>query len=189
MRYVIVLALAVAAMLTLTQTSAIQSAAVTNRQSITVTNTSSALLALAPSPTSGAGNSGGTAYLSGSSLLLDFQKGFPGTNRGFLQAGGTTYTDQYRFKNLFTVTNQSGSNQCVSVTVSGSAPDMSGIYLRAAGDPLSANGTQVAQTGGAYVNCHTLTPGSTAEVDIWFAITSTTASTFSFDVRVGASRP
>lgn len=188
LRYLVVLALALAAMLTLTQTNALQSAAVTNRQSTTVTNTSAALLALAPAPTSGAGNSAGIAYLSGGNLLLDFRKGFPGSNRGFVQAGGTAYTDQYRFKNLFTITNQSASNQCVTVTASGGAPDLAGIYLRAAGTPVGNAGTQVAQSGGIYLSCYTLSPGSAVEVDFWFAISSAAAGTFAFDVQVGASR-
>lgn len=185
MRYLLVFGLMLAAMLTLTQAMALQSAAVTSKQTIPVTNTSAALLALAPG--AGSGNSGGIAYLTGSTLLLDFRKGFGATNWGFLR-NSLPYTDQYRFKNVITVTNQSGSSQCVTVWVSGTAPDIAGIYLRPSGSPVSDTGTQVAAAGGSYLTCYLLGAGAGVEVDFWFAVGST-ATAYSFDMRVEATRP
>ncbi|HYG59968.1 MAG TPA: hypothetical protein VD902_18030 [Symbiobacteriaceae bacterium] len=186
MRYAVVLALVLAVMLSLTQTVAMQSAAVTSQQTIPVTSTSAALLSLAPG--SGDGNGGGVAYLQGNNLLLDFRKGFGATSWGFLR-NGLADTDKYRFKNLFTITNSSGSSQDVTVTVSGTAPDIAGIYVRPDGTPLSDTGTQVATTGGAYLTSYTLAAGGVLEVDFWFEITSTTVLIRTFDVRVEATRP
>ena len=185
MRYLLVFSLMLAAMLTLTQTMALQSAAVSSRQTIPVTTTSAALLALAPGL--GPGNSGGSAFLVGDTLLLDLRKGNGATNWGFLQ-NTLPYTDQYRFKNLFTVTNQSGSSQCVTVWVSGIAPDIAGVYLRPSGTPVSDAGTQVAGAGGSYLGCLLVGVGAAVEVDFWFAI-GPTAAAYSFDVRVEATRP
>lgn len=188
MRPLIALSLLTLALLSLTSVVAVQSLSSTNQSALTIVSTSDALLALAPGL--GAGNASGTAFyqnpVSQDVLLLDFRKGWDAGSYGFT-ANVTAYANLFRYRWLFTVTNQSAYTQCVSVYVPGVGPaDLASIRVRAPGE--AGSGLQVAGAGGGSPSCQNLAAGQSFEVDLWWSVTSTAPHTGSFMLRVESIR-
>lgn len=190
MRLAGLLALLLAVLLSLPNALAVRSAAVESSARVAVVSTDSALIALAPG--GGSANAAGTAGYrdadSRDALVLDFTRGLnSGTAYGF-PPNTLAHRDRFRYRGLFTVTNQSADSLCISVYVpEGGVPDLASIYLRPVGE--AGSGTAVAGSGGSPLACSAwLGSGQVFEVDFWWEIGSGSDRFESFTLRVEGSR-
>lgn len=200
MRYVVLAALMLLAMLTMTNTWAIQTDSVTQGgTSVVVTTTDTAMLTLEPGSTLKS-NAAGTAYLQNGKLMLDFSRNSssPSTSYGFNASQVATSLDTVTYKGLFYITNNSDESLCLRVYVpEGNADDISAIYVRDWNDTTTP-GTQVATSKGAELlpaatNCKRVAGGVAAKVYVDFYLTmrsSAAASpgSYNFNVRVEGKR-
>jgi hypothetical protein len=199
-RYVVLAALMLLAMLTMTNTWAIQTDSVTQGgTSVVVTTTDTAMLALEPGSTLKS-NAAGTAYLQDGKLMLDFSRhsGYPSTSYGFNSSQVATSLDTVKYKGLFYITNNSDESLCLRVYVpEANADDISAIYIRDWND-TTTNGTQVATGKGAELlpaatNCKRVAGGvaTKVQVDFWLTLRSSAAASpgsYNFNVRVEGKR-
>lgn len=190
MRWAIVLALMLVALLSLTDTWALQGATMSSQQTIQVVSTDQALLTLAPG--TGAGNAAGVAKLDSGNLVLELWRGAVTGERYGFGRNVVTHRDEFRFPGVFNVTNRSQQTQCISARVvgPGAAPDLKAIYARLVNG--SRPGIEIAGSGGIAadpnVSCFVLGAGQTMEVDFWWEIVSTQEGSSSFYVRVEGNR-
>lgn len=186
------LAFALAALLSLVNVSAYQQAVVTDRVSVRVDATGNAALALA----AGGGNAVNQVSTTANGVLrVDFRKGYGGLVQSFQttrsSGGRTVAADIFRMRQVFTITNNGGDCQDVSVYVAAGTPvNLTDIYGRLAGGP--APGTQL-WTGGAptasRVKLYPPALGSNQMVvDFWWQAATAVATAGNFTLRVSATR-
>lgn len=195
LRLPLALAFLLVALLSLVQVNAYRGAEVTDRVTFTIDATGNAALALA----AGSGNAVNQVSTTANGILqIDFRHGYAGNSYGFQTtrtsstSGLTVPADIYQMRQVFTVTNNGGDCQDVTVHIAGgTAVNLTDIYGRGAGanPPGLLLWSSGSGTSGNRVKLSPPGGGSNQMVvDFWWQAATATASTGTFAIKVSATR-